>query len=72
MIYKRVINRLVEMIEAYNPNYAFSKSLASSIVEGSLHQHFLKIHLKPLPTVMKIIHPQIFYLHLIENTLNRA
>ncbi|MDN3676186.1 TetR/AcrR family transcriptional regulator [Flavobacterium paronense] len=69
LIYKRVINRLVEMIEAYNPNYAFSKSLASSIVEGSLHQHFLKIHLKTITNSDEDNSPTNFYLHLIENTL---
>ena len=48
LIYKRVINRLVQMIEAVNSDYTFSKSLASSIVEGALHQHFLKNHLKTI------------------------
>ena len=69
LIYKRVINRLVEMIEAYNSNYAFSKSLASSIVEGSLHQHFLKDHLKTITNCDENNSPTNFYLHLIENTL---
>jgi AcrR family transcriptional regulator len=43
IIYKRVINRMVIMIKEVNPNYIFAKSLASNIVEGALHQHFLKI-----------------------------
>ena len=41
LVYKRVINRIIEMILDVNPNYEFAKSLASSIVEGALHQHFL-------------------------------
>jgi AcrR family transcriptional regulator len=43
-VYKSVISRIIEMIENVNPNYPFAKSLASSIVEGALHQHFLKNH----------------------------
>ena len=48
LVYKRVINRIIEMINEVNPDYAFAKSLASSIVEGALHQHFLKDHLKTI------------------------
>jgi len=40
LVYKRVINRIVEMIIAVNPEFPYAKSLASSIVEGALHQHF--------------------------------
>src|SRR5574343_239298 len=48
LVYKRVINRIIDIIQEVNPDYAFAKSLASSIVEGSLHQHFLKNHLKTI------------------------
>jgi len=44
VVYKRIIVRLIEMIEAVNPNYNYSKSLASSVVEGILHQRYLKEH----------------------------
>ena len=69
LIYKKVIYRLVEMIENANPNYPFAKSLASSIVEGSLHQHFLKNHLKTITNCDENNSPTDFYLHLIENLL---
>ena len=69
LIYKKVICRLVEMIENANPNYPFAKSLASSIVEGSLHQHFLKNHLKTITNCDENNSPTDFYLHLIENLL---
>ena len=46
LVYKRIINRLIEMISSVCPDYFFAKSFASSIVEGALHQHFLKDHLK--------------------------
>ena len=70
LIYKRVINRLVEMIQNVNVNYPFAKSLASSIVEGALHQHFLKDHLKTITDCDETNSPTNFYIHLIEKTLN--
>jgi hypothetical protein len=57
------------MITEVNPNYAFAKSLASSIVEGALHQHFLKDHLKTITNCNATISPTEFYINLVENTL---
>ena len=47
-IYKRLITRLEAMIIDVNPSYEFPLSLASTIVEGGLHQHFLNEH---FPTI---------------------
>lgn len=69
IIYKRVINRLIEMIQAVNPEYEFAKSLSSSIVQGALHQHFLKDHLKTITNCDENNSPTRFYLNLIEKTL---
>jgi len=69
LVYKRVINRIIEMINEVNPNYAFAKSLASTIVEGALHQHFLKDHLKTITNCNTSISPTDFYINLVENTL---
>ena len=69
LVYKRVINRIIEMINEVNPNYAYAKSLASSIVEGALHQHFLKDHLKTITNCNASISPTDFYINLVENTL---
>ena len=71
LIYKSVINRLVEMIKNVNGNYQFSKSLASSIVEGALHQHFLKNHLKTITNCDENNSPTDFYINLVENTLKQ-
>ena len=71
LIYKSVINRLVEMIQNVNGNYQFSKSLASSIVEGALHQHFLKNHLKTITNCDENNSPTDFYINLVENTLKQ-
>lgn len=69
LVYKRVINRIIDMINEVNPNYAFAKSLASSIVEGALHQHFLKDHLKTITNCNENNSPTDFYINLIENLL---
>ena len=69
LVYKRIINRIIGIIQEVNPEYPFAKSLASSIVEGSLHQHFLKKHLKTITNCDDNNSPTNFYLHLIENTL---
>ena len=71
LVYKRVINRIIEMIHDVNPNYEFAKSLASSIVEGALHQHFLKDHLKTITNCNKRISPTDFYLDLISTLLKK-
>lgn len=69
LIYKRVIIRLVTMIEDVNPTYDFSKSLASSVVEGALHQHFLKDNLKTITNCNQDVSPTEFYINLVTKTL---
>ncbi|MCL9808032.1 TetR/AcrR family transcriptional regulator [Flavobacterium luminosum] len=71
LIYKRVINRIIAMVEDINPDYPFSKSLISGIVEGALHQHFLKDHLKTITNCNEETSPSDFYIHLIENLLKK-
>ncbi len=71
LIYKRVIARIVAIVNEVNPNYPYSKSLISSVVEGSLHQYFLKEHLKTITDCNEIVSPTEFYLNLVENTLNK-
>lgn len=65
LIYKRLINRIIKMIEEVNPNYPFAKSLASSLIEGSNHQHFLMNHLKTITNCNAETSPTDFYTHLI-------
>ena len=48
VIYKRLVNRLSEMISSVDPTYRFPSSLASTILEGNLHQNFLKDHFPSL------------------------
>jgi AcrR family transcriptional regulator len=71
LIYKRVINRIAAIIEEVNPNYAFAKSLSSSIVEGALHQYFLKGHLKTITNCNETINPTDFYLNLVNSVVKQ-
>ena len=71
LVYKRVINRVIDIIEEVNPEYGYAKSLASSIVEGSLHQHFLKDHLKTITNCNENNSPTQFYIDLAQKTLRK-
>lgn len=48
LVYKRVVSRIIEIIYEVNPKYKYAKSLASTIVEGALHQQFIKQHFKTI------------------------
>lgn len=69
LVYKRVVNKIVAIIREVNPQYNYAKSLASSIIEGSLHQHFLKDHLKTITDCNEANSPTDFYLDLVQKTL---
>ncbi|HQZ24278.1 MAG TPA: TetR/AcrR family transcriptional regulator [Flavobacterium sp.] len=68
-IYIRVINRLTAIISEVNPDYLYPKSLASSIVEGAMHQHFLKDHMQSITDCNETTSPTHFYFDLIEKLL---
>jgi AcrR family transcriptional regulator len=69
IVYKRIINRIIEFISEVNPNYTFAKSLASTVVEGALHQHFLKEHLKTITNCDETNTVTDFYIDLVAKTL---
>ncbi len=70
LIYKRVIYRIIEMIETANSEYPYAKSLASSIVEGSLHQYYLKEHFKTITTLTDNECLSDFYIHMVKKTIS--
>lgn len=70
VIYKRVIHRISGIIKEVNSSYPYPDSLASTIVEGALHQHFLKQHLTSITNCSDEISPSDFYLNLINKVLN--
>lgn len=69
LVYKRVINQIVDIIIEVNPNYSFAKSLASSIVQGALHQHFLKNHLKTITNLSEKECATEFYIDMAKKIL---
>ena len=70
-IYIRVINRLTTIITEVNPEYLYPKSLASCIVEGAMHQHFLKDHMEAITDCNEKTSPTDFYFDLIEKILKK-
>ncbi len=69
LIYKGVINRLRAIIEEVNPDYPYSRSLASTVVAGSLHQQFLGAHLTTITNIGPAMSATEFYTHLTLKTL---
>lgn len=69
VVYKRLIMRLREMILVINPNYSYASSLASSIVECALHQHFLKEHFQSITDCNTSVSPSDFLTDLVFNVL---
>jgi AcrR family transcriptional regulator len=70
VIYKRIISRLRDIIIENNSNYTFPSSLATTIVDGSLHQHFLKDHFSSITDCKGKMKPSDFFTNLTLNTLN--
>ena len=69
VIYKRLINRITKMIQGVKHDYPYPSSLASTILEGSLHQHFLKDHFSSLTDCHENDDPTKYFLHLVSTSL---
>ena len=69
-IYKRLITRLQDIIADVNPKYEFPLSLASTILEGGLHQHFLSEHFPSITSCNAKKTPTDFYQQLVQSTLS--
>ncbi len=72
IVYKRLVHRLRDMILAVNNDYGFATSLASSILEGSLHQHFLKDHFTTITDCKNKVSPADFFIDLCFKTLRKS
>lgn len=68
-VYKRLTLRIKDMIAEMNPLYMFPSSLASMIVEGALHQGFLKDHFESITDCSNSKEIQDFLVNLTINTL---
>lgn len=71
VVYKRMVKRLRDMIAAINPTYKYPSSLASTIIEGALHQHFLKEHFSSITDCNKAVTPTEFFKELTFNVINK-
>ena len=72
MPYKRTIQRIADIILAYNPDYKFALSYASTMVEGSLHQHFIQQHFKSITNCNTTTTPTDFFTDLTLKTVTNA
>ncbi len=70
VIYKRLVNRMTDMIKDLNPNYPYPSSLASTVIEGSLHQYFLKDHFRSITDCTDNISPTDYFKHLVFKTIS--
>ena len=58
------------MITDVNIEYPFPSSLASTIIEGTLHQYFLRDHFSSLTDCNEIVTPSEFFKHMVKNLVN--
>jgi AcrR family transcriptional regulator len=71
LVFKRVIYRLSDIINEVDKDYEFSKSLASTIVQGGLSQVFMSEHLKTITNCNDTITPTDFYTDLTLRMLKK-
>lgn len=69
-VYKRLVLRIKTMISDVDASYNYPTSLASTLVESSLHQHFLNKHFKNITDCHDSAIPKFFLTDLVIRTLN--
>lgn len=70
-VFKRLITRLKEMIVEIDPDYDYPSSLASTVLEASLYQSFLKDHFPSITDCCSSEQTKNFLIHLITKTLKK-
>ena len=68
--YKRLINRIVDMILQINADYPHAKTWASNLIDGALHQHFLVEHFPSITDCKKNEPPNLFFKHQVNCLIN--
>ena len=71
IIYKRLVGRIAEMISKVNPKYKYPSSLASTVLEGALHQYYFKEHFKSITDCNDKVTPTQYLTDLVFNALNQ-
>lgn len=67
--FKRLVTRVSKMISDVNPDYEFPYSLATTIINGSLNQHFVSKHFPSITDCKNGIVPSAFYKNMIAQLL---
>jgi len=70
-VYKRLVNRLKDFIIDVNSSYKYPKSLASTIIDGAMHQHYLKDHFKSITECSETLAPTVFFNDLVFKILKQ-
>ena len=70
LVYKRLVTRLHDMILAVDNDYPYAFSLASTVIDGALHQHFLKDHFTAISDLKASDAPTNYFKDLVFKTLN--
>jgi len=68
-IYKRLVKRLSEMLAAVNKTYPYPSSLASTIIDGTLHQHFLREHFRSITNCNDSITPTEYFKDMVNSII---
>ncbi|WP_298247399.1 TetR/AcrR family transcriptional regulator [uncultured Christiangramia sp.] len=68
-IYKRLVTRIAEMISEVSTDYQYSLSLSSMVLDGALHQHFLKDHIQSITDCTEKKSVSNYFKDLVINTL---
>jgi AcrR family transcriptional regulator len=67
--YKRLVNRISDIVRNINPEYPYPNSLVSTIIEGILHQRFFAAHLPSITDTNNSNDLVDFYKNLALNTI---
>lgn len=68
-VYKRLAGRIKDMIAVLSPDYPYPASLSSMIIDGALHQHYLKDHFKVITDCGAKVSPSEYFKDLINRVL---
>lgn len=69
MLYKRLVKRISEMISEVDRTYQYPYSLATTIIDGSLHQHFLSKHFSSITDCTDEITPSMYFKNMVSSLL---
>ncbi len=67
--HKRVIDRLSTIIQEVNSDYQYPITLASTVIDGALHQHFINNHFKALTNCSETLSTTDFFINLTLKTI---